>query len=143
GILFQARLIPRRPLIRGMVRYAAWAATAAGILLTLWPTPYFFELGSFDSLASFGATFIILETTSSQTWLVKRVLSQHWLVYIGKISYGLYLWHYPLFRLLQSTSWSPTTVQVAQWSATIAITLTSYYLVERPFLRFKTRLATP
>jgi len=141
GILFQSNLVPRNKLIRGLVRFVAWVGLAAATFLILWPITYFVELGIFDSFVSLAAAFVIFETASSENWLVTRLLSQRWLAYIGKISYGLYLWHHPLFRLVQSTSWSPRIVLAAGLGATLAITLASYYLLERPFLRRKARLA--
>ena len=57
------------------------------------------------------------------------VLSARPLVWIGALSYSLYLWQIPAMWL---TGWDD------RWAAlalTAALTLVSYYVVERPFRR--------
>ncbi len=51
---------------------------------------------------------------------------------IGRISYGLYLWNYPMVMLFDPLLGSIATVVAA---------VASYHAVERPFLRLKDRLA--
>jgi peptidoglycan/LPS O-acetylase OafA/YrhL len=51
-----------------------------------------------------------------------------WLAPIGAISYGLYLWHYPLFSLFGRTPAVLLAVFVVAWL--------SYRYVERPFIRW-------
>jgi peptidoglycan/LPS O-acetylase OafA/YrhL len=74
------------------------------------------------------------------------------LVWIGTISYSLYLWHFPiLFPLLsrywepsgRGPGWTPRTTAVALLGVALALGLSalSYRFVERPFLRRKARLA--
>jgi peptidoglycan/LPS O-acetylase OafA/YrhL len=71
------------------------------------------------------------------------VLSIPPLVGLGKISYGLYLWHYPVIvvlgeRMADEPSW-------VRWStstiASLAVALVSWHVVERPWLRRKPRPA--
>jgi peptidoglycan/LPS O-acetylase OafA/YrhL len=70
-----------------------------------------------------------------------RVLAWKPVRSVGRISYGLYLWHLPLFLILDGprtglSSWSLLAVRFA---ATFAAALVSYFLVERPALRLKRR----
>lgn len=63
-------------------------------------------------------------------------LSARWLRGVGRISYGLYLWHYgPLLLLLPTTmSWPWILRGMFLFSVWFAIAIASWYLVERPFL---------
>ncbi|PWI12803.1 acyltransferase [Streptomyces sp. Act143] len=67
--------------------------------------------------------------------LLSRLLGFAPLAWTGRnLSYGIYLWHYPVVRLLASLD-----VKEGLLSATVVLTLAmallSYHLVERPFLR--------
>jgi peptidoglycan/LPS O-acetylase OafA/YrhL len=59
-------------------------------------------------------------------------LSWRPLAFVGKISYGLYLWHGVL--IWYHLPW-PVAVPLS-----IAIAIASYYVIERPFLRLKDRI---
>ena len=53
---------------------------------------------------------------------------------IGKVSYGLYLFHWPVFVLLRQRGWELTSISglLVALALTTAITLLSYFLLERP-----------
>lgn len=54
--------------------------------------------------------------------------------FVGKISYSLYLWHWPVFVLARWTFGNTTPMQVTTALVlAIALSLLSYYLVETPF----------
>lgn len=63
-----------------------------------------------------------------------QVLSLRPLRAIGMVSYGLYLWHYPVFVVLSAsrTGLTGTTLLLARLAATTAVALVSYRLIERP-----------
>lgn len=63
-----------------------------------------------------------------------RVLAQRAFVAVGLISYGLYVWHQPIFRIV---TWElggqhRLTVLAVQWAISIAVALASYRFIERP-----------
>ena len=62
------------------------------------------------------------------------------LVAIGMTSYGLYLWHFPVFVTVD-TVWGLETngPRLLALLITAAVVPVSYFLVERPFLRLKSR----
>jgi peptidoglycan/LPS O-acetylase OafA/YrhL len=70
--------------------------------------------------------------------LVRRVLSWPVLAWLGLISYGLFLWHasiaFHLVSLGVQRWWSLLVCTLAIATTCAAI---SYYVVERPILRFK------
>ncbi len=59
--------------------------------------------------------------------------------YVGRISYGLYLWHWPVivFVTAESTGLAGRALIALRLTITVACTLASYYLVERPVLHGK------
>jgi peptidoglycan/LPS O-acetylase OafA/YrhL len=70
-----------------------------------------------------------------------RLLRPAPLVAIGRISYGLYLWHWPVFLVLNPSRihWSPVPLTVLRLAVTTAVAVVSFFAVEQPFLRLKGR----
>ena len=66
---------------------------------------------------------------------VTRLLSLSPLVWVGKLSYSLYLWHFPIFAFGRIMSIDkPTPTEMIAWTAlTFALSAIGYYLVEQPF----------
>jgi peptidoglycan/LPS O-acetylase OafA/YrhL len=64
-------------------------------------------------------------------------LSARPLVALGRISYGVYLFHWPVFVLIDREAWElPAAVDFAlKFAITLAVALLSYFLVERPVRR--------
>jgi peptidoglycan/LPS O-acetylase OafA/YrhL len=65
---------------------------------------------------------------------VRRLLSLAVLVWIGRISYGLYLWHWPVQLIVDSerTGISGVPLDLVRVGLTVALAAASYYLVELP-----------
>ena len=71
--------------------------------------------------------------------LVGRVFSVRYVRAIGIISYGIYLWHYPLFLWLDqdSTGLSGTALLTLRLAATLLISVVSFFVIEQPVRRRK------
>lgn len=131
----------RGPVTRGWDRAASVGVLVA--LVGLWwarrtyPSFDYVSLGNplagIPVVAACTALLIARLATSDRAWL-SWALRLPPLPFIGRISYGLYLWHLPLFALIGD--------DVVQLVATFAAATASFYLVERPFLRRKERLRT-
>jgi peptidoglycan/LPS O-acetylase OafA/YrhL len=67
------------------------------------------------------------------------------LVSVGRISYGLYLFHAPVIACFDEDSlgWRHLGTTALAFVLSVAAALLSFYLVERPFLRLKDRLGAP
>lgn len=66
--------------------------------------------------------------------VIRRALSWRPLVAVGAISYGLYLFHWPVFVLLRERGWDLATPGglVVALTLTAVVSVASYRLVERP-----------
>jgi peptidoglycan/LPS O-acetylase OafA/YrhL len=89
--------------------------------------------GGFLLVAGATVTVILTVVVRPRAWL-SRVLAFGVLAYIGRISYGLYLYHYPLFLMIdgQHTGLSGGALLVVRLAATGAAAVVSYHLVEMP-----------
>ncbi len=68
---------------------------------------------------------------------LRRVLSTRPLVAIGLVSYGLYVYHWPVFVLVDRQRWDLPFVVILgiKLAITVALTMASYFLVEQPIRR--------
>jgi peptidoglycan/LPS O-acetylase OafA/YrhL len=85
------------------------------------------------------AALLIAGAARPGTWC-SRVLSFAPLVAIGQISYGLYLFHYPIYALVsEQIDHSPWYLNTIGLSLTVALALLSYYYLERPCMALRHR----
>lgn len=93
--------------------------------------------GLAHTFAGVATVLIIIGCVVGGTSPIVRVLEHPVMVWLGRRSYGIYLWHWPFLR----TSLFPSRGQNVVWS--IAITLVvaelSFRFVESPLLRLKSR----
>lgn len=71
---------------------------------------------------------------------IRDILSNEILVLIGKLSYSIYLYHWLVIiglRVYYGDSTFDPVWQVWFWSATIFFSGFSYYIIEKPFMRFR------
>ncbi|MEZ5181021.1 MAG: acyltransferase [Acidimicrobiales bacterium] len=124
----------RRPRWLEPLRWAAWPATAL-VLLAL-------VVVGFDDrwLFTFGFTLIalaiavVLGGVLSTGWPGERFLALAPLVLLGRVSYGVYLWHVPIFDAVRryGTDWGTPARIAVGLGATAVATAGSWFLVERP-----------
>jgi peptidoglycan/LPS O-acetylase OafA/YrhL len=90
---------------------------------------------------------LYLITPGHKILLLRRVFSNVALTYIGKISYGIYLYHIPVYMFISSLLYHYHLVinPVLEFSLdvvlTIAVAVISWQLIEKPILLFKYRLS--
>lgn len=83
-------------------------------------------------LIPFAVILILINAMKKENSLVNNILSFKPLVYIGSISYGLYLWHIPVFRLFKWYSEFPPLISfVMKFLITFVIASISYFLLEK------------
>ena len=136
-------LIPGTPWVITLRRLLALISVLGLVGLTFW---FPFEIDAEIVLVYFLvpalALFVLMEALLSPNGLLSRALSQPWLVYLGKLSYGLYLWHSPIFLHVQSNHWEKTKEVAVEFALTAGVVLASYYFIEKPCLRLKEKFAT-
>ena len=86
---------------------------------------------------SVAALVVLAAAAHPRPGFIARVMSNRLLVGLGIISYGLYLWHWPIYFVLDAdrldlTGWPLFGVRFA---VTIVVALASYALVEHPIRR--------
>ncbi len=137
-----------RPLPRALVQVAAVVGFGGflAMLLLIPDTVRWMYLGGF-TMAAAACGLTVMVAAQPGGW-VRRIFSTPPLPAIGRISYGLYLWHWPLFVAI-----SPERVHLhGAWllalrmAATFVAAILSYRLVELPIRRGalrRRRLARP
>ena len=99
-------------------------------------SPFIFEMG-WTIIALF-AGFIILSVAEG-VFFIQKVFTWRPLTMIGKVSYGLYLWHMPIFLLFgrHVTSGSRPLRLLIGIILASAVTSLSWFFIEKPFLNLK------
>jgi peptidoglycan/LPS O-acetylase OafA/YrhL len=82
---------------------------------------------------------LILDIFVSPKSRLRTFLAVSPLVWIGKISYGLYLWHLPIFLTLKLQGYGWLQIALIGTLLTFTIAFLSYFLIERPCLKLKQR----
>ncbi len=120
------------------------AAAALIVAVALFSNPSD-QLTIHGGLAATSIASALLVACAAVPNRVQRVLQVSALRAVGKISYGVYLYHWPLLLWARSTSWGRisnlTAFAVAMLLTLVAATL-SFWLVERP-IRSRTMLPRP
>jgi peptidoglycan/LPS O-acetylase OafA/YrhL len=110
-------------------RIFAWLSPVALLaLLVCFSAPP--QHAAWVTLIAVGLTALLLGSTGPS--MAAQCLSQRPIVYIGKISYSLYLWHWPVVALAPmalSVDWRLSSLYLA---AMMVAAVGSYHVVERP-----------
>lgn len=116
-------------------RVGRWAigAAVAGLTMASFAGNLDFAVFGLTGAALASAVLVAVAAQRSPSMLRWRPL-----VYVGTISYGLYLWHAPIFHLGRTFGWTDNVGVVAVMTATaFGLAWLSRRYVELPFLRLR------
>jgi peptidoglycan/LPS O-acetylase OafA/YrhL len=139
GILVSSKLLPNWKWFAKALKISAMISCVGLLVIGIFhaDAPWMICIGWF--LASMFAAILVAHFGFASNGLLHRFFENPILVYIGQISYGLYIWHFPILIFMQQHQlpW-----QHLMYLLPVSIVvLASYYLIERPCLRLKTRFA--
>jgi len=124
--------------------YFAWGLAQSGRAFleygTVWAAPTVFAL----NVLFVGMVGLILRYAG---YPLLFILRWRWLVYLGQISYGLYLYHFIVINIIRHSSLldsyaTRTWASVGAFSATVVLAALSWKYIERPILSLKERVAS-
>ncbi|MBX9768287.1 MAG: acyltransferase, partial [Bdellovibrionales bacterium] len=136
--------------LRHPKNWAPWAQELAGLAgfgLILWCCFQYDQKTAFPSwnalVPCLGTALIIFSGDFGAKTFAVKILSQRLLVFIGLISFSLYLWHLPVLVLSRSPYWlywglDPNRVTI-QLAISGALAILTWKYVESPFRNLKVR----
>lgn len=121
-------------------RWLSYAAQIGAVLLIGLAVTSFFPISaSRGALITTLGTLLFIAAGLNQNSLLNRLVAQKPWIYLGKISYSLYLWHWPVFVLFQWTIGMDSLVKASlALCLAVAMALFSYYCIEQPVRKMKT-----
>lgn len=89
---------------------------------------------------------LLCSVLSNPKALLAAVLANPLAVFVGKLSYSLYLWHPLVHSIYCGFYWDffskhGPTAELYQYGLIFACAVFSYYVIEKPFLKLKTRFS--
>ncbi len=127
--------IARRPVVQQVAATLGLALIAGAVLLYTDRTPF---PGPAALPPVLGAALIIWAggTNAERPW-VNRLLSWAPIVFIGQISYSLYLWHWPVLTVARIVGELTPAGKVGVVALSFVLAVLSWRFVERPFRKLR------
>lgn len=132
------RVRPADALRIGSVALAAFVTAAWAVRVE---SPPLYTHGLYTALALLAALALVGAVRAAPGSFLPRALSWSPLVFLGTVSYSVYVWHYGIFAAVErhGVDWpAPARLAVA-WVASLAVATASHRYLERPFLRRRPR----
>jgi peptidoglycan/LPS O-acetylase OafA/YrhL len=139
GLVWTRGLVDRAALLVSRLTVPAIAVLAVLMWYETVPSRSLYEIGLLACAAA--SAVLIANVVTGRPRLLVRLLEQPAMVFVGKVSYGLYLWHYVIFWIVRdhTPGWSLGASIPLELACAAAVTTVSYYLLELPIVRRKAR----
>jgi peptidoglycan/LPS O-acetylase OafA/YrhL len=115
----------------------ACAALAVVVACVAVRDPWFRETFRYTLLGCAADVLVAAVLFGDRSRLVQRLLNTSVLIWIGRLSYSLYIWHEGVSSFMPRAGWAHWQGTVLTLLATFAVAVASYYAVEQPFLRLR------
>ncbi len=121
----------------GRAAALAVGLVGVGVSALLWTLVSYNDASAYRGgflLAALATTAVLFSVVCSQRSVLTRCLSVAPLRYVGRISYGMYLWHFPLFIYLDHarTGLTGYPLFALRVLVTLVVATGSFYVIERP-----------
>jgi peptidoglycan/LPS O-acetylase OafA/YrhL len=139
-----AHLWVRDKLPKRGLQIPAWLALAVYLyIVAVGASRAFLYWGGFTVIAI--GVGVIIAAVLESPWPVTRLLRLRLLQAVGRVSYGLYIWHMAVFTAVgrYGKTWPHATQLVVALTVAAFATCASRIIIELPFLRWKERLEHP
>ncbi len=144
GLVTSYRLIPEKFFhsVKGIVKVISPLSVLAVIWICLFVD---YSAGIVYKWILAGVNLIgfilILDFLVNERSVIKKFLNTEWLVLIGRISYGLYLIHYPIFRAMYYYHFDYKLIILLGTSLSLVLAYLSYSFYEKRFLDLKRKFS--
>lgn len=142
GVLYISGLLPTSPKFLKLTNILA-GFSVVGLLVMNFTISYFDRESYMYWLfiANLCTLFILLQLAVVEKSWLKKVLELPPLIYIGKISYGIYLYHMPILTFLGALGFRSWTRLLIIGPITLIVSILSYQYLEAPFLKLKDKFS--
>jgi peptidoglycan/LPS O-acetylase OafA/YrhL len=114
--------------------YVSTVYFAYAIVGISWQDSWMFDRGGF-LLAALMSALMVFGIVQPHSGPLHRILEASWMRWVGKISYGLYLYHWPVFLVITRWWGNDDWILIPYFAITFALSTLSWYLLESPVLK--------
>ncbi len=135
ALLLQVKSGPVRRGTRVGLELVGVASLITVVVMAAKPPSWMYQGGFL--LVAIAVAFVIAASVQRESPVLGRALSITPLRWLGLISYGVYLYHFPVLRWLNEsrTGLSVVPLTLVRFTVTVAIATLSFVLIERPIRR--------
>ena len=140
GAVLAAYLRTRKNELNVNLGWPALAIMGCLFCMAQWTSVLYYQAG----ITGVGvlAALLVNSLNTVKVTQFKRAFEFSWLVWLGSVSYGVYLWHFPVVRLLLNFDIQGASLVGAVLCITLPVAALSYYYLELPLQRWNKQRAS-